>query len=270
MLNPSRISVLRLWLCPSLAHLAPTHEPSQCEHGSVNRTDRLYALVEELRAAAPATRSARELAEVFEVSTRTIERDIGALQQAGVPIYANVGRRGGYAIDSSHTLPPVNFTPAEAVAVAVALAEHDGPFALAGRRARQKLIAAMNDDDAHAAHRLADKIRRFTRTPDADDAGDRRIPSVITDAIAAGHTVELRYVDRIGSTTKRVIEPVGIVEVDRVWYVSGWCRLRDDVRVFRMDRVASATATGEMAPPRDPEVWIANLPDLILKPGLMA
>ena len=50
----------------------------------VNRTDRLYALVEELRACAPRRRSARELASLYEVSARTIERDIGALQQAGV------------------------------------------------------------------------------------------------------------------------------------------------------------------------------------------
>jgi predicted DNA-binding transcriptional regulator YafY len=58
---------------------------------NVNRTDRLYALVEELRACAPRRRSARELASLYEVSARTIERDIGALQQAGVPIYAMPG-----------------------------------------------------------------------------------------------------------------------------------------------------------------------------------
>ena len=58
----------------------------------VNRTDRLYALVEELRAVAPRPRSARRLAGHFEVSVRTVERDISALQQSGVPIYAEPGR----------------------------------------------------------------------------------------------------------------------------------------------------------------------------------
>jgi predicted DNA-binding transcriptional regulator YafY len=57
----------------------------------VNRTDRLYALVDELRAVAPRARTARQMAARFEVSVRTIERDLGALQQAGVPIYATPG-----------------------------------------------------------------------------------------------------------------------------------------------------------------------------------
>src|SRR5947209_14293962 len=87
----------------------------------MNRTDRLYALVEELRAAAPRPRSARWLADRFEVCVRTVERDIGALQQAGVPIYAEPGRTGGYVLDKARTLPPLNVTPAEAVAIAVAL-----------------------------------------------------------------------------------------------------------------------------------------------------
>ena len=100
----------------------------------VNRTDRLYALVEELRAVAPQWRSAKWFAERFEVSSRTIERDLSALQQAGVPIYATPGRRGGYAIDVQHTLPPLNLSAAEVAAVATALAADTAtPFTHAGR-----------------------------------------------------------------------------------------------------------------------------------------
>jgi predicted DNA-binding transcriptional regulator YafY len=65
----------------------------------MNRTDRLYALVEELRASAPRGRSAQRLAERFEVAVRTIQRDILALQEAGVPIWATPGPGGGYTID---------------------------------------------------------------------------------------------------------------------------------------------------------------------------
>src|ERR1051325_11183192 len=83
---------------------------------SVNRTDRLYALVEELRARAPRLVRASELAERFEVSTRTVERDLLALQESGVPFGAQPGPNGGYGFTVDWTLPPLNLTPAEAAA----------------------------------------------------------------------------------------------------------------------------------------------------------
>ena len=124
---------------------------------AVNRTDRLYALVEDLRASAPRPRSARQLAARYEVSSRTIERDILALQESGVPVYAEPGRRGGYAIDKTMTLPPVNFTAAEMVAIAVALARDERtPFAAATRSALRKVLAvasAAQTARSGAAHR---------------------------------------------------------------------------------------------------------------------
>ena len=80
----------------------------------MNRTDRLYALVEDLRARAPRPMRAAELAARFEVSTRTIERDLLALQEAGVPIWAQPGTGGGYSLNPATTLPPLNLTPEEA------------------------------------------------------------------------------------------------------------------------------------------------------------
>lgn len=232
----------------------------------MNRTDRLYAIVEELRAAAPDHLSARKMAERFEVSVRTIERDLGALQQAGVPVYATTGRRGGYAIDRGHTLPPVNFTPAEAVAVAIALADLTGPFAAAGRQARHKLMAAMSDDDAAAAHELSQRVKRYTR---GDHDPDAPTPSAVERAIAAHEVLSLDYVDKDGVATRREVEPVGVVDIEGRWYLTGWCRLRDDVRVFRLDRVRAAASTGERAPVRDPEAWIETLPGLVLRPGML-
>src|SRR3984885_10330396 len=125
----------------------------------MNRTDRLYAIVEELRAVAPRPRSARWLAGRFEVSVRTVERDISALQQSGVPIYAEPGRTGGYCLDKARTLPPVNLTPGEAVAMAVALRGLEGtPFQATAGTALRKLVAAMQGDDASAARDLAARV----------------------------------------------------------------------------------------------------------------
>jgi hypothetical protein len=105
----------------------------------MNRTDRLYALVEELRASAPRARSAQRLAERFEVGVRTIQRDLLALQEAGVPIWATPGPGGGYSIDPGHTLPPLNFTPTEAAAIALAMARSGPmPFGGAARTALHK------------------------------------------------------------------------------------------------------------------------------------
>jgi len=126
----------------------------------MNRTDRLYALVEELRAVAPRPRSARHLAEHYEVSTRTIERDILALQESGVPIYAETGRRGGYVIDKTLTLPPLNFTAAEMVAIAVSLAREDStPFAAATRSALRKVLATASAAQTAEAAELMDRVR---------------------------------------------------------------------------------------------------------------
>src|SRR4051794_26726322 len=107
----------------------------------MNRTDRLYAMVEELRAVAPRPRSARWLARRFEVCTRTVERDTDARQQSGVPVYAEPGRGGGYTVDRTRTLPPLNVSSSEAVAMALALRRLAGtPFEEAARGALRKLV----------------------------------------------------------------------------------------------------------------------------------
>ncbi len=138
---------------------------------AVNRTDRLYALVEDLRASAPRPQSARQLAARYEVSVRTIERDILALQESGAPVYAEPGRRGGYAIDKTMTLPPVNFTAAEMVAIAVALARDERtPFAAATRSALRKVIAVASATQTAEAAQLIDRVRLIGAGPDREVA----------------------------------------------------------------------------------------------------
>ncbi|TDD85785.1 helix-turn-helix transcriptional regulator [Actinomadura rubrisoli] len=214
----------------------------------MNRTDRLYALVEELRACAPRRVSARELALRYEVSVRTIERDIGALQQAGVPIFADVGRRGGYTLDKSRTLPPLNFTPAEAVAIAITLARAGGsPFSRSARTALHKIVAAMSAGDGASARELAERIR-FLTPPDAGEPAS--VPAVLEEAMSARRVVRLGYVDASGRETERDVEPVAFTAMSLRWYFLGWCRLRGEARVFRIDRVRRATLLDEPAPER--------------------
>jgi predicted DNA-binding transcriptional regulator YafY len=212
----------------------------------VNRTDRLYALVEELRAVAPRPRSARRLAGRFEVSVRTIERDISALQQSGVPIYAEPGRTGGYCLDKARTLPPVNLTPGEAVAMAVALRGLAGtPFRSVAGSALRKLVAAMQRDDAAAAHDLAGRVHLLGDVHEPPPG--HRVPA---DALVSRRVLRIGYRDRAGVVTRREIEPLGYVGKPGHWYLVAWCRLRDGVRAFRTDRIASVSVTAEVFPPR--------------------
>ncbi len=141
----------------------------------MNRIDRLYALVEELRAAGPRGRTARQLAEHFELSVRTIERDLSALGQAGVPLATKQGRTGGYTLDRSMSLPPLNFTPREAAAVAVALSRSEHVlFARDARSALQKIVAAMPERALEEARATAEKVRLLVQPRARSRRRDRR------------------------------------------------------------------------------------------------
>ena len=215
----------------------------------MNRTDRLYAIVEELRARSPRLLTAAELAARFEVGQRTVERDISALQQAGVPIWSQRGRAGGYAIDAAMTLPPVNLSSDEALAVVAALSSMPTmPFAAAGRRAQHKLLAAMRTADAEATRTLASRLRL---SPIEAPAASPAVLAAVETAVAGRRVLDLVYVDRHDHRTTRQVEAHGLHLSEGGWYLVGWCRTRDDGRVFRLDRIESATATDEEAPPRD-------------------
>jgi predicted DNA-binding transcriptional regulator YafY len=215
----------------------------------MNRTDRLYALVEELRAAGPAGRTAARLAARFEVAERTIKRDIGALQQSGVPIWATSGPGGGYALDAAATLPPLTFTTGEATAVAIALASQPGlPFGPDGRSALTKLVAAMTPSGRVSASALASRIWLRYRDDDARNTVTRALEQTLEQQ----HVVVLDYVDRDGRhTEKRPVEPMMFARDGDHWYLLAWCRRRRAGRWFRLDRITGAWPTHEPFTARD-------------------
>lgn len=217
-----------------------TERRDDSEDGEVNRTDRLYGLVEELRAVAPQPRSARRLAERFEVSVRTIERDISALQQSGLPIWAEPGRRGGYVIDASATLGPAGFTPDEALAVLIGLGSLGrSPFRQAAQTAARKTLAVMPAGDAARASALASRVHFL------EDEEDTVAPAEFAAALRADRVVRLRYRDAGGAESVRDVEPLGSIGKDGQWYLIAWCRTRDGVRAFRGDRMLSVEVTDE-------------------------
>jgi predicted DNA-binding transcriptional regulator YafY len=236
----------------------------------MNRIDRLYALVEELRAAGPRGRTARQLAELFELSVRTIERDLSALGQAGVPLATKQGRTGGYTLDRSMSLPPLNFTPREAAAIAVALSRSEHVlFTRDARSALQKIVAAMPERALEEARATAEKVRLLVQPAPDPDAG---IAETIWRAVRDNQVLHIHYIDVGGLETERDVEPQHVVVGPNGSYLTAWCHLRRDDRVFRMDRITQAERTPSLPRPHRnvPEPRVdgheTKLPESALRP----
>ncbi|MFJ7247850.1 helix-turn-helix transcriptional regulator [Kitasatospora sp. NPDC098652] len=213
----------------------------------MNRTPRLYALVEELRAAAPRPLTVAALAARFEISTRTVQRDLQALMEAGVPVRTTPGRGGGWSIDPAMTLPPIRFTADEASALvaALAMADASAPYASAARTASQKIAASMTGPASVAAHELAARIVTLpARTA-------QPVRAAVEQALTNGLVLQLSYLDAAGRESDRVVEPAGLLTADGRWYLIAWCRKRQAGRGFRLDRITAAAPTGEQALPHD-------------------
>ncbi|WBO66118.1 helix-turn-helix transcriptional regulator [Streptomyces camelliae] len=212
----------------------------------MNRTPRLYALVEELRAVAPRSLTVAVLAARFEVSTRTVQRDLQALMEAGVPVRTTTGR-GGWSIDPAMTLPPIRFTAEEAAALVAALAVADAsaPYAGAVRTASQKIAASMTGPASTAAQQLAARIVALpTRTVES-------VRTAVEQALTDSTVLRLSYVDAAGQESDRAVEPAGLLTAGGKWYLIAWCRTRQAGRGFRLDRITAAAPTGEQARPHD-------------------
>ncbi len=150
------------------------------------------------------------------MSSRTIERDIGSLQLAGVPIYADHGATGGYLILREYSLPPLNLSAAESLAVLAGLALlESSPYQGAARRARAKIAAVMQEQ-----HRApVQEMLGMMQVIDAVAPTDGAVPlGMLSDAIAARRVVRLPYLgeDKDGgpdraTSTVRDVETMGLL-----------------------------------------------------------
>ncbi|MDR1265603.1 MAG: YafY family transcriptional regulator [Propionibacteriaceae bacterium] len=210
----------------------------------MNRTDRLYAVREELRRAGPRGRTAERLAETFEVSVRTIKRDISALQSGGFPVWACPGPGGGYVVDAHATLPPVNLTPSEVSALAVLLATQTGqPFAAHARTALAKILAVALPADRDRAERLASRVWINHANDQAPTSPSLR--GTVEEALATARTISLRYRDGNGAESERRVDPQLLGHTLGHWYLIAYCHTRQAIRWFRLDRITAARLTSQ-------------------------
>ncbi len=230
----------------------------------MNRLERLYAVAEELRRRSPQPTSAAMLAERFGVTRRTMERDLAALRDAGVPLYASPGRTGGYGVINSGGRAVFSLSAEEVTALVLAVAATEGaPFSDAGRAASQRLRDALPDASRVAVDQLVGRVR--TIEAERPRAG-RRVQRTLEEAVRQGRVVNIDYVDSEGAQTKRAVEAVGFYCGDDGWYLIGWCRLRDDRRLFRLDRVQRATLTRELIGDRNVDTTLGWVPGPVTTP----
>lgn len=220
----------------------------------MNRTDRLYALAQELTFAGQPQTSAG-LSARFEVTPRTIKRDISALQQAGLPIYGTPGPSGGYALLRPEALlRPVTFTAGEAVAIATALTtQPDLPYATDGSAALTKITGAMTPRSREAATELAARVWT-TEKPTRS-----RAARTLDVAISERRVVSITYAGRGGVSTRKV-DPLQFAKTHGAWYLLAYCRERQAGRWFRLDRITHAHLTRQRADEHDVSKVIGEPP----------
>ncbi|WP_269937556.1 helix-turn-helix transcriptional regulator [Arthrobacter sp. HY1533] len=205
----------------------------------MKRAERLHALSEMLRRSGARGVSAGRLAKEFEVSMRTVKRDLDALEISGVPLWSRPGPGGGYGLASGASLPPVSLSPAQAVALMAAVsAASDAPYADLAAAGIQKIMDVLDPGTRARADDLAGRVwvNALPRTP-------RSIRSPLEEAMAEQRVIRIRYTSGAGTTTTRDVEPVLFASTNGQWFLVGWCRMREAIRWFTVSRIEQATVT---------------------------
>ncbi len=220
----------------------------------MNRTDRLLAIILELQA--KGEQRAEDLAATFEVSKRTIYRDLMALDQSGVPLIAIPGR--GYSLVEGYFLPPLSFTSDEALMLLLGsdfMANSlDAQYRTAAQSAGTKISAVLPEP---LRAEVADVEAGLRFVVPGSDAVPTLLPQ-IRRALLQRRQIKFAYHARfstksakprgtpfdepsggeLGEATERIIDPYALVHVSGAWHLVGYCHLRRDVRTFRLSRIA--------------------------------
>lgn len=199
----------------------------------IKRISRLTAVLTQLQTRRSLT--AASLAEKFDVSKRTIYRDIKALQKAGVPIVTEEGK--GYTLIEGYRIPPIMFTEKQANALILAeqlvLKNKDSSFIKDYSEAINKVKAILRYTIQDKANLLSDRTKyddAFHQERNSDNLSDLQY------ALTNFNLVRIQYISKEGAITNRVIEPFAVVNAEN-WYLIAWCRLRKEFRFFRPDRI---------------------------------
>ncbi|SIN67722.1 helix-turn-helix transcriptional regulator [Algoriphagus halophilus] len=203
------------------------------EGDDLKRISRLTAILTQLQTKRMVT--AGKLASKFGVSSRTIYRDLKTLEKAGVPILTEEGK--GYSLVEGYRIPPIMFTEKQANALILAeqlvLKNKDASFVQDYAEAIDKIKSILGYSIQDKANLLAERTRYEEALNLERNSGNL---SDLQFALTNFKLVKIQYIDKKGHSSERVIEPFAIVSAEN-WYLIAWCRLRQDFRFFRPDRI---------------------------------
>lgn len=221
----------------------------------MNRVDRLmgYLLLFQSRG----LMRAQDFAEQFEISERTVYRDIQSLSEVGVPIMAMPGE--GYRLMEGYYLPPITFTPNEARSLYLAISMMvgltiPGSTQQAAKTALEKIRAVLPSASVQQVEAL-EAMLKFYAFPHTLLNFDDELFLTLQQAIHERQVVYLCYHTRHSNTvTERDVEPLELAYIEKAWLLTAYCRLRQDQRVFRLDRIDDIQVRKERFPPREQQL----------------
>ncbi len=203
-------------------------------------TARVLSVLEMLQASGQL--SGHDLAARLEVDVRTVRRYITTLQDMGIPVEAEIGRYGGYALRPGFKLPPLMFNDDEVVVLVFGLlmARQSG-LAEAGMAVESALVKIERVLPVALRERLRALQEIVWLDDDIDDIlVEADFVSSLSLASQQQRQVRLQYLSP-NDTTERVFDPYNVIYHSGHWYTVGYCHLRQDMRTFRLDRVETVT-----------------------------
>ena len=193
-----------------------------------------------------------ELAERLEVSGRTIRRDVERLRDLGYPVDALTGPAGGYRLRAGTDLPPLLLDDEEAVAIAVGLRTAAGASAAGIEETSVRALVKLEQVLPSHLRRRVNALQSATATmPASGPMVDPKALTVIAAACRDHECLRFAYLARDGTASRRRVEPHGLVNLGRRWYLVAWDCERDDWRTFRIDRLERAAPAGGRFIPRE-------------------
>ena len=207
----------------------------------VNRLERLFAISEVIRQSGRRPVTATHLADRFDVSRRTIERDLASFREAGAPLISEPGRNGGaVSLDAAATAIVALTSPqVTALLIAVASAGADAPYSDDARSGAELLFRSLAPSTQAGVVDLRNRIR----SPLGQATTSGRVRRTTEEAVRQGRVLNIIYLDAESRLTTRSVEAVGFYHGSDGWYLNGWCELRNAGRIFRLDRIQSARLT---------------------------